>query len=95
MENNKFNEYLNSLREALPIGQSFDIGERNFIIRRQRSIFILCRTVFCNRRSLELMFQSLFRIDKHEMNQRRMWRSYQCTICLTPRQRRKMTRTKC
>lgn len=70
MENNKFNEYLNALREALPIGQSFDIGERNVIIGG-REVYLYYVDGFLQSEIMELLFQSLFRIDKHAMNQRK------------------------
>jgi len=70
MQNNKFNEYLNALRQALPIGQSFDIGERNVIIGG-REVYLYYVDGFLESEIMELLFQSLFRIDKREMNQRR------------------------
>jgi len=70
MEKNRFNEYLNFFREALPIGQSFDIGERNVVIGG-REAYLYYVDGFLQSEIMEQLFQSLFSVDKHEMNQRK------------------------
>ncbi|HWQ79593.1 MAG TPA: spore germination protein [Anaerovoracaceae bacterium] len=70
MENNKFNEYVNFLRGALPIGQSFDIGERNSAIGG-KEVYFYYVDGFLKSEAMELIYHTLFMIDKHEMNQRK------------------------
>ena len=69
MENNKFNEYVNFFRKALPIGQSFDVGERNLVIGGKEA-YLYYIDGFVKSEVLEQIFHVLFSITKHEMEQR-------------------------
>lgn len=70
MENNKFNEYVNLFRKALPIGQSFDIGERNTILG-EKEVYIYYVEGFLKSEIMEQIFHVLFAITKNEMEQRK------------------------
>lgn len=69
MEINKFNEYVSYFREALSIGQSFDIGERNVVVGG-REVYIYYIDGFIKSDVMEHMFHVLLAVPKHEMNQR-------------------------
>jgi stage V sporulation protein AF len=69
MENNKFKEYVTFFRKALPIGQSFDIGERNFMIG-ERELYLYYVEGFVKSEILEQILFVLFSVSKNEMDQR-------------------------
>ncbi len=70
MENNKFNEYVNYLRQALSIGQSFDIVERKAVIGGRDVCFYFVDG-FVRSDIIEHNFHAYFSVTKHEMDQRR------------------------
>lgn len=69
MENNKFHEYVNYFRKALPIGQSFDVGERNAIIGG-REVYIYYIEGFLKSDVMEQIFHVLLSVTKNEMEHR-------------------------
>jgi stage V sporulation protein AF len=69
-EINQFDEYVNYFRGALPIGQSFDIGERNILIGG-KEVYVYYVDGFLKAEIMEQIFFVLFQVDKHEMNQRK------------------------
>ena len=70
MENNKFNDYVNYFRKALPIGQSFDIGERNLMIGGKEA-YLYYIDGFLKSEILERIISVLLLVTKHDMEQRR------------------------
>ena len=69
MENNKFNEYVAYFRKALPIGQSFDVGERSLMIGG-REVYLYYIEGFVKSEVLEQILFVLFSVKKNEMDQR-------------------------
>lgn len=69
MENNKFNEYVDFFRKALPIGQSFDVGERNAVVGG-KEVYIYYIDGFLKSEIMEQIFHVLYSIPEKEMNQR-------------------------
>ncbi len=70
MESNKFDEYVKYFREALSVGQSFDIGERNIVIGG-REVYLYYVEGFLKSEVVEHMFHMLLTVTKNEMEQRR------------------------
>ena len=70
MENNKFDEYVKYFREALSVGQSFDIGERNIVIGG-REVYLYYVEGFLKSEVVEHMFHMLLSVTKNEMEHRR------------------------
>lgn len=69
MENNKFNEYVAFLRQALSIGQSFDLVERKAVIGG-RDVCFYYVDGFVRSDVIEQNFHTYYRVTKHEMDQR-------------------------
>jgi stage V sporulation protein AF len=69
MEVNKFNGYVSYFRKALPIGQSFDIGERNISIGG-REVYLYYVEGFLKSEVMEQMFHMLLSVTREEMDQR-------------------------
>lgn len=70
MENNKFNEYVNFFRQALSIGQNFDIVERSAVVGG-RDVYFYFVDGFIRSDIIEQSFHVFFSVSKHEMDQRR------------------------
>lgn len=70
MENNKFKEYVDLFRQALPVGQSFDIGERNTIVGG-KEVYLYYVEGFLKSEIMEHIFHVLFAVTKNEMEQRK------------------------
>lgn len=70
MENNKFNEYVNFFRQALSIGQNFDIVERSAVVGG-RDVYFYFVDGFIRSDIIEQNFHVFFSVSKHEMDQRR------------------------
>lgn len=68
-ENNKFNEYVSYFRQALSIGQSFDLVERNAVIGG-RNVYFYFVDGFVRSDIIERTFQVFYSITRHEMDQR-------------------------
>ncbi|MDF3002320.1 MAG: spore germination protein, partial [Bacillota bacterium] len=69
MENNKFDDYLSYFRSLLPLGESFDIVERNLVIA-EKEAYLYFIDGFLNSNVLELVIANLLRVSKHDMGQR-------------------------
>lgn len=68
--NNKFNEYVDFFREALPIGQSFDIGERNIMIGGKEAYFYYIEG-FLKSEIMERIYSVLFQVTQKDMEHRK------------------------
>lgn len=65
---NKFNEYKTKLRQTLPIGETFDMIERNIIIGGKEAFFYYINA-FVKDEILQHMMSGFLKINKVEMNQ--------------------------
>jgi stage V sporulation protein AF len=70
MEKNKFDDYVGFFRKTLPIGQSFDVGERNVLIGG-KEVYMYYVEGFFKSEVMERIFSVLFQISKSEMEKRK------------------------
>ena len=70
MEINKFNDYINYFRKALPVGQSFDINERNLVIGGKES-YLYFIDGFLKSEIQEQIISVFLQASKHDMEQRK------------------------
>lgn len=68
MENNKFKEYISFFRKTFPIGQSFDIGQRNMLIGDRDTYFYFIDG-FIKSETMERIMAELFKVTRKEMDQ--------------------------
>ena len=66
MENNKFNDYLSHFRKVLPLGESFDLVERNLVIGGKEA-YLYFLDGFLNSDILERVISNLILVDKHDI----------------------------
>lgn len=69
METNKFDDYISYFRNLLPLGESFDIVERNLVIG-EKEAYLYFIDGFVNSNVLELVIANLLLVSKHDMGQR-------------------------
>lgn len=68
MENNKFKEYISFFQKTFPIGQSFDIGQRNMLIGDRNAYFYYIDG-FIKSETMERIMAELFKVTRKEVDQ--------------------------
>ncbi|MDF2654650.1 MAG: spore germination protein [Bacillota bacterium] len=68
MENNKYNDYISYFRKVLPLGQCFDLIERNLVIGGKEA-YLYFIDGFMSSDVLERVISGLLLVSKHDMGQ--------------------------